>query len=76
MAEHVDRMETGMISFKILTGKPTGRRPLGRPRRRWEDNIRMDLEEIGVNAGNWVDLAQDRNYWRALVNAALNLRVP
>ena len=51
-------------------------RPLGRPRRRWEDNIRIDLEEIGINAGNWVDLAQDRNYWRALVNAALNLRVP
>ena len=45
-------------------------------RRRWEDNIRMDLEEIGINAGNWVDSAQDRNYWRALVNAALNLRVP
>ena len=48
---------------------------LPRPRRRWEDNIRMDLEEIGINAGNWVDLGQDRNYWRALVNAALNLRV-
>ena len=60
---------------KILTGKPKGKRPLGRPRRRWEDNIRMDLEEIGINAGNWVDSAQDRNYWRALVNAALNLRV-
>ena len=53
-----------------------GKRPLGRPRRRWEDNIRMDLEEIGINAGNWVDSAQDRDYWRALVNAALNLRVP
>ena len=49
---------------------------LGRPRRRWEDNIRMDLEEIGINARNWVDSAQDRNYGRALVNAALNLRVP
>ena len=49
---------------------------LGRPRRRWEDNIRMDLEEIGINAGNWIDSAQDRNYWRAVVNAALNLRVP
>ena len=47
-----------------------------RPRRRWEDNIRMDLEEIGINAGNWVDSAQFRDYWRALVNAALNLRVP
>ena len=61
---------------KILTGKPTGKRPLGKSRRRWEDNNRMDLEEIGINAGNWVDSAQDRNYWRALVNAALNLRVP
>ena len=62
--------------MKILTGKPTGKRPLGRPRRRWEDNIRMDLEEIGINVGNWVDWAQDRNYWKALVNAALSLRVP
>ena len=64
------------ISFKILTGKPTGKRPLGRPRRRCEGNIRMELEEIGINAGNWDDLAQDRDYWRALVNSALNLRVP
>ena len=63
-------------AFKILTGNPTGKRPLGRPRRRWEDNIRMDLEEIGVNAGKCVDSAQDRNHWRALVNAALNLQVP
>ena len=60
----------------LLGGKPTGKRPLGRPRRRWEGNIRMDLEEIGINAGNLVDSAQDREYWRALVNAALNLRVP
>ena len=56
------RMEEGRSSFKILTGKPTGKRSLGRPRHRWEDNIRMDLEEIGINAGNWVDSAQDRNY--------------
>ena len=63
-------------AFKILTGKPTGKRPLGRPRRRWEDNIRMDLEEIDISAGNWVDSAQDRDYWRSLVNASLNLRVP
>ena len=49
-------------AFEILTGKPTGNRSLGRPRRRWEDNIRMDLEEIGINAGNWVVSAQDRNY--------------
>ena len=69
-------MEESRSAFKILTGKPTGKRPLGRPRRRWEDNIRMDLEEIGNNMGNWVDSVQDRDYWRALVNAALNLRVP
>ena len=60
----------------MLTGKPTGKRALERTRRRWEDNIRMDLQEIGINAGNWVDSAQDRDYWRALVNAALILRVP
>ena len=75
-AGHVVRMEEGRSAFKILTGKPTGKRALGRPRRRWEDNIRMDLEEVVINGGNWVDSAQDRNYWRALVNAALNLRVP
>ena len=69
-------MEEGKSALKILTGKPTGKRPLGRPRRRWEDNIRMDLEEICINAGNWVDSAQDRNFRRALMNAALNLRVP
>ena len=63
-------------TFKILTGTPTGKRPLGRPRRRWEYNIRMDLEEIDINAGNWVDSAQVRDYWRALVNGTLNLRVP
>ena len=73
---HVARMEEGRSAFKILTDKPTGKRPLGRPRRRWEDNIRMYLEEIGINARKWVDSAQDRDYWRALVNAALNLRVP
>ena len=69
-------MEEGKSAFNILTGKSTGMRPLGRPRRRWEGNIRTDLEEIGISAGNWVDSAQDRNYWRALVNAALTLRVP
>ena len=68
-------MEEGRSTFKILAGKPTGRRSLGRPRRRWEDNIRMDLEEIGIIEGNWVDSAQDRNYWKVLVNEALNLRV-
>ena len=70
-AGHIARMEEGGSAFKILTGK----RPLGRPRHRWEGNIRMNLEEIGMNAGNWVDSAQDRNYLKDLVNAALNLRV-
>ena len=58
-------MEEGWNALKILTGKPTGKRPLGGRRRRWEDNIRMDLEEIGINADNWVDSARDRDYWRA-----------
>ena len=75
-ARHVATMEEGRSTFKILTGKPTGKRPWGRPRLGWEDNIRMDLEEIDMNAGNWVNSAQDRNYWRALVNAALNLHIP
>ena len=69
-------MEEGRSAFKIVIDKPTGKRPFWRPRRRWEDNIRMDLEEIGINADTWVDSAQDKNYGRALENAALNLRVP
>ena len=69
-------MEDGRSAFKILTGTPIGKRPLGKPRLRWENYIRMDLKEIGVNARNWVDSTQDRDYWRALVNEALNLRVP
>ena len=69
-------MQAGRSTFKILTGKSTGKRPLRRLRRRWEDDIRIDLEEIGINAGNLVDSAQDRDCWRALVNVALNLRVP
>ena len=68
-------MEESRSAFKIFTGKPTGKRLLARLRRRWEDNIRMDLKEIG-NTRNWVDSAQDMDYWRALVNAALNLLVP
>ena len=73
-AGHVARMEEGRSAFKVLTGKPTGKRPLGKRRRRWEDNIRMELEDTGTKAGNWVDSAQDRDYWRAFVNAALNSR--
>ena len=75
-AGHVVRMEKGRSAFKILTGTPTGKRSLGKPRCRWEDNIRTDLKQIGVNTRNWVDSTQDRDYWRAVVNAALNLRVP
>ena len=69
-------MEEGSSSFKMLTDKPIGKILLRRPRLRWEDNIRMDLQEIDINKGNCVDSAQDRDYWRALVNTALNLRVP
>ena len=62
--------------FKVVTGTPIGKNPLGRHRRRWEDNIRINLKEIGICTRNWVNSAQDRNYWRALVNAELILRVP
>ena len=70
------RMEEDRSPFRILTGTLTGKRPLERPRRRWEDNIRIDLKEIGIKTRNWLDSAQDMDYWRALVNASLNLRVP
>ena len=62
MAGHVARMEEGRSAFKILTGKPTGKRPIGRPRHTFEDNIRMDLKEIGIRTRNWVDSAQDKGY--------------
>jgi hypothetical protein len=75
-AGRVARMEERKSALKILTGTPAGKRSLGKPRRRLEDNIRMDLKEIGIKTRNWVDAAQDMDYWRALVNAALNLRVP
>ena len=68
-------MEEGSV-LKILTGTPKGKRPLGRPRRRCEDKIRIYLKEIGVNTKNFVESAQDRDYWSALVNSTLNLRVP
>jgi hypothetical protein len=61
---------------RALVGKPEGRRPLGRPRRRWKDNIKMDLREVGWRGVDWIDLAQDRDRWRDLVNAVMNLRVP
>jgi hypothetical protein len=73
---HVSRMEEGRSAFKDLIGKPNGKGLSGMPRRTWEDNIRIDLKEIGINTRNWVDSAQDRDYWRALLNSALNLLVP
>jgi hypothetical protein len=63
-------------AYRILVGNPEGKRPLERPRRRWVDNIKMDLREIGWDGRDWIDLAQDRDQWRALVNAVMNLRVP
>jgi hypothetical protein len=63
-------------AYRLLVGKPVGKRSLGRPRRRWMDNIRMDLGEVGWGAVDWIRLAQDRNRWRALVNSVMNLRVP
>jgi hypothetical protein len=62
--------------YSLLEGQPEGKRPLGRPRRRWRDNIKMDLLEIGVSYVDWIGLAQDRYSWRALVNSVMNLRVP
>ena len=69
-------MEEARSALKILTGKPIGKRPLGRPRHRWEDNIRMDLKETDINTRNWVDSAHDMDHWRTIVKAALNPRVP
>ena len=62
--------------YSVLVGKPEGRRPPGRPRRRWEDNIKIDLQEVGYASMNWIDLGQDRDRWRALANGVMNLRVP
>ena len=72
---YVARMEEGRGAHKVLVGKPEGKRPLGRPRRRWEDNIKMDLQEVGRGCGNWMELAQDRDRWRALVSTVMNFRV-
>jgi hypothetical protein len=75
-AGHVARMEEKRNVCRLLVGKPEGKRPLGRPRRSWIDNIKMDLLEIGLSVVDWIGLAQDRYNWRALVNSVMNLRVP
>ena len=74
-AGHVARMGEGRGVHRVLVGKPEGKRPLGKPRRRWEDNIKMDLQEVG-GGGDWMELAQDMGRWRALVNTVMNFRVP
>jgi hypothetical protein len=75
-AGHVARMGKRKGAYRALVGKPEGRRPLGRPRRRWEDNIKMNLREVGWGGMDWINLAQDRDRWQALLNAVMNLRVP
>ena len=70
---HIEEMRR---VYWVVVGKPEEKRPLGRPRRRWNDNIKMDLQEVGCGGMDWIDLTQDRDKWRALVNAAMNLRFP
>jgi hypothetical protein len=73
---HVARMEEGRGVYRVWVGRPEGKRPLGRPRRRWEENIKMGLRETGIDGVNWIRLAQDSDQWRAFVNTVMNLRVP
>ena len=75
-AGHVARMAEGRSVHRVLVGKPEGKMPVGRPRRRWENNIKMDLQELGGGGGDWMQLAQDRDRWRALVKIVMYLRVP
>jgi len=75
-AGHVACMGERRSVYRVLVGKPQRKRQFGRPRRRWEDNIRMDLQVVGCRGMDWIDMAQDRDRWRALVNAVMNLRVP
>jgi hypothetical protein len=75
-AGHVARMGEGRGVYRVLVGRPEGKRPLERPKRRWEDNIKMDLRETGIDGANWIQLTQDRIQWQALVSTVMNLRVP
>ena len=75
-AGHVACMGQGRVVHRVLVGKPEGRRPLRRPIRRWEDNIKIDLQEVGGGFGDWMKLAEDRDRWRALVSTVINFRVP
>jgi hypothetical protein len=74
-AGHVARMGEGGSVYRVLVGRPEGKRPLGRPRRRWEDNIKLDLREIRINGANWIQLAEDRVHWWAFANTMMNLPV-
>jgi hypothetical protein len=74
-AGHVARMGEGRCVYRVLVGRTEGKRPLGKPRRRWEDNIKMDLREIEIDGANWIQLAQDKFQWRACVNTVMNLLV-
>jgi len=76
MRGYVARLGEGRGVHRVLVGKPEGQKPLGRPRRSWEVNIKMDLQEVGGGCGDWMELAQDRDRWRALVSTVLNFRVP
>ena len=75
-AGYVARMGEDRVVHSVLVGKSEGKRPLGRPRRKWEDNIKMDLQEVGGGLGDWMELAQDRDRWRALVGTVRDFRVP
>ena len=75
-AGHVARMEQSRNAYRVLVGKSEGKRPLGRPRRRWEGNIKMDLREVGGDPGEWIDLVEDRDQRRVYVRAVMNLQVP
>jgi hypothetical protein len=75
-AGHIARIGYRGGVYRVLVGKPEGRRPLGRTRHRWEDNIKMDLEEVGCGGMDWIELAQDRDRWRAIENVGMNLRIP